>query len=132
MKTPSHRIQILAALVFVIGIALLFFADTIGPGKTLFGSDANLGHLEYTRAELPGSFFGRWVENGLVGNPSYMPLKLTSFLMLFLPTTLYMSILIPLELIIGSWCLMLFLRGRGLGWLPAAFGAVSAFWLAIF
>lgn len=129
MKHPPRRTQALAALLFCAGLALVFFFDILGPGKTLFGSDANIGHMAYTKAELPGSFLGRWVENGLVGNPSYMPLKISSFLLLFMPVGLYMSVLIPLELVLGSWCLMLFLRGRGLGWAPAAFGAVAAFWL---
>lgn len=110
-------------------VALVVFRCVLGADTVLFTTDDNIGYLNYTKANLPSAFLYRWVENPLVGYPSYMPFKWTFLLLWLLPLQIFVDWHHAIALGIASLFLAMFLRLHGRSWVASALAVLVAFWL---
>lgn len=124
------KFQRVLALGLILLAGVILFAPVWFSGGLLQVSDANVGHVSTVQNGLPTSYFGRWVEQPLLGQPSYIPLSVTSFLLLFLPAETVVNTVYWLTLA-GASAFLVFLFGpqRKIVWQGLALAGLAAFWV---
>ncbi len=110
-------------------LTLLVFRAVLWPGQALFTTDDSLGSLIMRKHLLPSAWWGGWSDAELLGIASPMFLNPTNFLLLIFPATFFNNWINAFDLFVGSFFLVLFLRGRGLAWSAATIGALTAYWV---
>ena len=127
--TPeAHRhgwIYLLLVLVF----GVLVYRDALVPGRVLFTTDDNIGAIGLRKSTLPHAFLGGWDDSTVAGQPMNTPVNFTNLVLSVLSPRAFVNWIHAIDLILGSWFFMLFLRLRGIGWMAATLGALLAYWL---
>ncbi len=127
--TTTAKSSIWFHLALTAGFALLVYRSALIPSQILLTSDDNIGAMAMRKALLPGGLFRAWDDSVLSGQPSLLNLSWTNLVLWLLPVRVFQNIIHALDLMIASLCLGLFLRERGVRWVAAAVGALTAFWL---
>ena len=127
--SPSIRsrgwIFVLAIMIF----GAIVYRDALMPGQVLFTTDDNIGAIGLRKSTLPEAFLGGWDDSTIAGQPMNTPLSSTNILLWMMSPRVFVNWIHWIDLVAGSVFLMLFLRLRGLGWMPATLGALLACWL---
>jgi hypothetical protein len=134
MAIPRIRVS-WAGAAAVLGVAVfgfILFGELTEPGRILFTSDDNIGHIAMRKAALPGAMGGGWWDGEAMGQPMILNHCLTYVLLQFMPVEFFHNWIRWFHLFWGSICFMLFLRERRRSWPAAAFGAGVAFWVGQF
>jgi len=129
-KFKSHinaRGWIYLLLVLVFGI--IVYRDALMPGRVMFTTDDNIGAISLRKASFPHSFFGGWDDSTAAGQPINYPVSFTNLLLYVLSPATFMNWIHTIDLVVGSWFFMLFLRLCGISWLASVLGALLTFWL---
>jgi hypothetical protein len=114
----------------IIAVALIVFRGVLDPKMVLFSTDNGMGIEQALKASLPAGFTGIWGDTELLGNGSgLLPVAWSYVVLWLLPLRIYMNWIHALDLGLGSFFLVLFLRLRGLGLGAAALGGLGAFWV---
>lgn len=114
----------------VIALALFVFRESLAEGVVLFSTDNGMGIEQALKSSLPAGFGGIWGDTELLGSGSGLLPVAWSYVMLWLlPLRFYMNWIHALDLGLGAFFLILFLRLRGLSWGAAVLGGLGAFWL---
>jgi hypothetical protein len=110
--------------------AMVLFRVVWPSGVVIHSQDYNYGLMAMYKAELPGAFFeGFWRGFPLLGRVGSTPPTFTNLSLSVLPIEFYMDWIYAIHLLLSSAFLIGFLRLRKLDWIPALFGALTAFWL---
>jgi hypothetical protein len=117
------------ALAGLVLFALLVFREVLWPGHTLLTTDDNIGALAMRKGLLPWGWWSGWYDGELFGFAAPLFINLTNLLLYLLPATTFNNWINAFDLVMGSFFLLLFLRGRGIGWLAAILGLLTAYWL---
>ena len=113
---------------FAVFGAIVFRA--VWPGdQVLFTTDDNIGVLAVWKSVLPGAFLGYWDDSVLVGVPTLINVTWTRVLLWLLPLKAFSDWIHALDLVIGSFFFVLWLRERNVSTPAAVLGALTAFWL---
>lgn len=114
--------------VLILVFGMIVFRDAMLPGRVLFTTDDSVGAMSMRKSTFPEAFLGGWYDISAAGFPMYMPINFTNAVLAVLSPRLFMNWIHLLDLVIGSWFLMLFLRLRGIGWIAAVLGALLTYW----
>ncbi len=110
-------------------LTLVIFREVLLPGHALMTTDDNLGSLVMRKNQLPHGWLGGWHDGELFGSAAPIFLNLTNLLLWVLPAATFNNWINAFDLVVGSFFLVLFLRGRGLDWGPALLGMLTVYWL---
>ncbi|HMO50915.1 MAG TPA: hypothetical protein PKE26_07185 [Kiritimatiellia bacterium] len=127
MNKLSKPVWLFLLVLLVFGT--LVYRDALAPDRVLFTTDDNIGAIALRKSTLPHAFFGGWDDSIAAGQPANTPVSSTNLLLWLLSPRQFVNWIHWIDLVVGSWFFMLFLRLRGLGWLPALLGALLGFWL---
>jgi len=117
-------IYLLVILIF----GIMVYRDALMPGKVLFTTDDNIGAIALRKSTFPHGFLGGWDDSIAVGQPNNTPISSTNLLLWMMSPKTFVNWIHTIDLVLGSWFLMLFLRLRGIGWLASIMGALLACW----
>lgn len=124
--SPTRHGWIYLLLILVFG--MIVYREALLPGKVLFTTDDSLGAMAMRKTMLPHSFLGGWYDITAAGVPMFLPVNATNLLVTLLSPRQFMNWIHIIDLVVGSWFLMLFLRLRGVGWMASVLGALLTFW----
>jgi hypothetical protein len=126
---PARRYPALHVLLFFLVLAAIVFRAVWPADQMLFSTDDGIGVLAYAKARLPGAFQARWDDNLLVGHPQAVSPSWTTLLLWLLPLHFFVDWIHALDLLLGSFLLVLFLREKGRSWRAGILAGLIAFWL---
>jgi len=110
-----------------IGVSLLVFRVALPPGAVLMASDENIGVLAHQKRAMENSAVYPW-EQTLWGMPHPASFRPGFLLERAMPLEAFANWFHAICLAGAAWWLALYLRGKGLRFPAAAFGALVAFW----
>ncbi len=119
---------LLILLAFMI-LAIVVFRCGLAPDKVFSGSDANIGMLTVAQRQFPSRFFGAYGPSPLMGNAGKAPVNLSNVGKTIFSPEIFSNTWYSFYLILSSMALIAYLRLWAIRWLPALFGALSAFWV---
>ncbi len=125
--TPKSNAAWLFLLILMV-FGTIVYRDALRPGHVLFTTDDNIGAIAMRKSTIPEAFFGGWDDSILVGQPNNVPVSSTNLFLWLLSPRTFVNWIHWIDLVVGSWFLILFLRLRGVGWMPALLGALLACW----
>ena len=123
----SRPVWIVAAGVVV--MALIIFNNIFSLDLVLFSTDNNIGAERFLQRVIPEGFIGIWNDTELLGSGGPLPVAWSYVLLWLSPLRMYMNWIHALDLGLGSFFIVLFLRERRLGWGAAALAGLGAFWV---
>ena len=126
-QNPKWTGWIFLLLVLLFGI--MVYRDALLPGRVLFTTDDNIGAVAQRKATFPHAFLGGWYDMSVAGYPLFTPISSTNLLLWMLSPRAFVNWIHIIDLVVGSWFIMLFLRLRGVGWIAATLGALLSCWL---
>ena len=109
--------------------AVIMFLPVIGRDTIHLTTDDSIGILSARQSVLPAALAGAWQDLYLVGWPVTYVLNWTNFWLMVLPIETYIDCIHGMNLLGASLFLLLFLRGRGVGWPAAVLGVLTAYWV---
>jgi hypothetical protein len=115
-------------LLILLVFGVIVYREALMPGRVLFTTDDNIGAISMRKSTLPHGFFGGWDDSTVAGQPNNTVVSSTNLLLLLLSPRVFVNWIHIIDLVVGSWFFMAFLRLRGLGWMPATLGALLAYW----
>ncbi len=123
--TRSGWLYLLLILLF----GIMVYRDALMPGHVIFTTDDNVGAIADRKSTLPYAFMGGWLDSLAVGLPNNVPVNLTNLLLAVMSPRLFVNWIHTIDLVVGSWFFMLYLRLRGMQWISSLLGALLTFWL---
>ena len=123
----SRQVWIVA--VGIVLFAIIIFRNMLSPNLVLFSTDNNIGIERFLESVIPAGFLGLWNVTELLGSGGGLPVAWSYVLLWLLPLRMYMNWIHALDLGVGAFFLVLFLRQRKLGWGAASFAGLCAFWV---
>ena len=108
---------------------IIVYREALIPGQVLFTTDDNIGAIGMRKSTLPYAFLGGWDDSTAVGQPMNTPVSSTNLLLSIMTPRFFVNWIHVIDLVVGSWFFMMFLRLRGIEWLAAMLGALLTYWL---
>lgn len=124
--SPARNGWIYFLLILVFG--MMVYREALIPGNVLFTTDDSLGAMSMRKSMFPHAFLGGWYDITAAGVPMFTPINATNLFLTLMSPQAFMNWIHTIDLVVGSWFLMMFLRLRGVGWMGAALGALLTFW----
>lgn len=129
MKNLFKKSETLTCFLFIAIFGLIVYREAIPPGSVLFTTDDNIGAIALRKSTIPHAFAGGWDDSIAAGQPINTPVSSTNLLLWMMSPRFFVNWIHWIDLVAGSWFLMLFLRLRGISWMASVLAALLGCWL---
>ncbi|MBN2683925.1 MAG: YfhO family protein [Pontiellaceae bacterium] len=124
----NDKIKFLLSALFFMVLAVITFRCALPADHVFSASDMNIGLLASKKNSLPSALAGTFRVGPVMGSTGY-GISLFNVLLSYIPLLLFADIFYGLFIIVGSLCMIWFLRMWSRSWLASLFGALVAFWV---